>query len=42
MSELHLSQQNATDTPNGTTVPSQEEHADALGVASFFNQHTLP
>ena len=32
MSELHLSQQNATDTPNGTTVPSQEEHADALGV----------
>ena len=24
--------QNSTDTPNGATVPSQEEHADALGV----------
>ena len=24
--------QNSTDTPNSVTVPSQEEHADALGV----------
>jgi hypothetical protein len=26
--------QNTADTPNGATVPSQEEHADALGVQS--------
>jgi transcriptional regulator with XRE-family HTH domain len=25
--------QNSTDTPNGATVPSREEHADALGVS---------